>query len=192
MTSLATLSRGDYRVRIIQDSDQRNPRSEFTNLAHALTIDTHLGNYIEVDPDGGPLEAAWKRVAWNYKAGVDTFERYARIYHGATVIEHRPARGAVSLWYLTAADIEEHGIENPEALIRTEISQYQAWADGEVYSLLAEKLALLQEIGKPEAPIRREWNSFHAESGLYGIEYATEAANDLLDRAPETWAAVSG
>ncbi|MFG2147587.1 hypothetical protein ACGFRG_25895 [Streptomyces sp. NPDC048696] len=128
---IATTTDGRFRVRLVPDEDARNPREDFDHLAHVVTIDTHLGQYTPIDKDGGPFAEAWDRVSWNRWKGIEIFTRWAGIFHDAIVIESRPARGPVSLWYLLREDAEDLGML-PEAYLDAERAEYEAWAEGDV------------------------------------------------------------
>lgn len=169
---------GRFRVRLIQDEDAPSPRDDRDTLAHVITIDTHLGCYLPVDKDGGPLAEAWSRVSWNRWKGVDTFTRYAAIYHGAIVIESRPERGAVSLWYLMGEDAEDLGIL-PEAYLDAERAEYQAWADGEVYGYVIEEAVRWVRADAPRET-HTDWREVDSCWGHYGFEWAISAAREAL------------
>ncbi|MFE7124058.1 hypothetical protein [Streptomyces sp. NPDC057617] len=173
-----TTEDGRFRVRLVQDEDAINPREDFDHLAHVITIDTHLGWCAPVDTDGGPLADAWDRVSWNRWKGVDTFTRWARIFHNAIVIESRPERGAVSLWYLMGEDAEDLGIL-PEAYLDAERAEYQAWADGEVYGYIVEE-AVDWVRADDATETRTKWEEVDSCYGHYGFEWAASAARDAL------------
>ncbi|WP_411120579.1 hypothetical protein [Streptomyces sp. x-19] len=173
-----TTEDGRFRVRLIQDEDAPNPRDDRDTLAHVITIDTHLGCYLPVDKDGGPLTEAWSRVSWNRWKGVDTFTRYAAIYHGAIVIESRPERGPVSLWYLMRDEAEDLGML-PEAYLDAERTEYEAWAQGEAYGWVIEEAVDRQRTDDP-TDIRTEWEEVDSCFGHYGYDWAVSAARDAL------------
>ncbi|NEA50429.1 hypothetical protein [Streptomyces sp. SID10815] len=181
---IATTPDGRFRVRLVPDEDAINPREDFDHLAHVLTIDTHGGWYAPIDKDGGPLADAWERVSWNRWQGIETFTRWARIYHNAIVIESRPERGPVSLWYLLGEDAEDLGIL-PEAYLDAERAEYQAWAEGDVYGYVVEQAVDWVRADDPQET-RSDWEEVDSCWGHYGFEWAVAAAREALDRHTAT------
>ncbi|MFF3006321.1 hypothetical protein ACFVTF_26345 [Kitasatospora sp. NPDC057940] len=167
---------GRYRVRLVADEDAINPREDHDNLAHVITIDTYLGRYVPVDKDGGPLADAWKRVSWNRWTGVECFSRWARIFHGAIVIESRPAHGPASLWYLLADDAAALGML-PEAYLDAERAEYEAWANGEVYGYVLEEAVDWRRAG---GEVRTTWEPVDSSFGHYGYGWAVVVAREAL------------
>lgn len=173
-----TAEKGRLRVRLVPDENARNPREDDDNLAHVITIDTHLGCYKAVDQNGGPLANAWKRVSWNRWKGVDIFTRYARIFHDAIVIESRPERGPVSLWYLMGEDAQDLGIL-PEGYLDAERVEYEAWVQGEVYGWIIEE-AVERQRTDDEHDIRTAWEEVDSCYGHYGYAWAAAQAREAL------------
>ncbi|GGU41673.1 hypothetical protein GCM10010211_00850 [Streptomyces albospinus] len=176
--TIAITQDGRFRVRLVPDEDARNPREDYDHLAHVITIDTHLGYYAPIDKDGGPLADAWNRMSWNRWNGIETFTRWARIYHGAIVIESRPARGPVSLWYLMGDDAEDLGML-PEAYLDAEREEYEAWAEGDVYGYIVEE-AVDWLRADDDTETRSTWEEVDSCWGHFGHDWATEAARQAL------------
>ncbi|MFJ7202127.1 hypothetical protein ACIQWR_01130 [Streptomyces sp. NPDC098789] len=176
--TIATTDDGRFRVRLVPDGDARNPRDDFDHLAHVITIDTHLGYYNTIDEDGGPFAHAWDRVSWNRWKGVETFTRWARIFHGAIVIESRPALGPVSLWYLMREDAEDLGML-PEAYLDAERAEYQAWAEGDVYGYIVEE-AVDWLRADDQGTTMSTWEAIDTCWGHYGFDWAVTAAKQAL------------
>lgn len=163
---------GQYRVRLEIDQSPENPRTWQDNLCHVITVpDRH---YADVDADGGPLQDGWNRIKDRDDAD-EVFTRWARIFHGAVVDFHTPARGPKSIWYLTPDGIAE--VPDPEKHIRGEIEEYQNWADGEVYVYIIEK-AVDWKRTDDEDETMTTWEP--VEDGtcghLIGYKYAEETA----------------
>jgi hypothetical protein len=176
---------GRYRVRleVQQDSVDSNPRTnQDCNLTNVITPTGQ--RYIDVDGDGGPLSDGWDRVAGRDDA-VEVFTRWAKVFHGAVVVEDRPHDGAWSLWYMTPKNQAE--IVTPvEEAIRLEIEEYRLWAAGEVFGHVIEKSVTRI----PRDPEDREdselddetqaWEHVDSCWGYIGREYAEEAAREAF------------
>ncbi|AWY07632.1 hypothetical protein SEA_YOSIF_68 [Streptomyces phage Yosif] len=177
---IETIESGDLRVRIVQDTTDVNPREDYDHIVNVITADTHLGHYLEVDADGGPLQEAWDRIAWRPDA-IDVFIRYAEIYHGATVIERHD--GPRTLWYITAAELEEHGIAPEHALnvVEGEIREYRDWAEGDVFGLVVEKNIALKPVDETDDRIFMTWDELESVWGVIGWDWAVEYAKELLE-----------
>lgn len=177
---IETFLDGRFRVRLVADDCASDPRKCGENLTHVIT--PTQSRYLPVDEDGGPLQHGWDY----YSTRPDSeklFSRWARIYHGAVVVEHRPVRGAWSLWYLTADDIAEHEIADPAEYIGAERDEYQAWADGEVFGYVIERAVQWGRRDGREGSMTT-WEEVDSLWGLVGYEYAEQAANDAV---PYLW-----
>ncbi|RKR88298.1 hypothetical protein BDK92_2609 [Micromonospora pisi] len=177
-----------YRVLLEQEDSPVNPREEWNNLAHVVTVPS--ARYIDVDEDGGPLADAWATLNYRHfcsEAEV-IFTRYARIFHGATVLVDAPIDGARSVWYLMPEDIERQGITNPVACLKGERDTYRQWAEGDVYGWVVEESVIWVRVvdagdAKPDKLVtRKTWEVVDASWGIYGYEYAEEAAREALAR----------
>ncbi|MFF4701068.1 hypothetical protein [Streptomyces chattanoogensis] len=175
---IATTTDNRFRVRLVPDEYAGNPREDFDHLAHVITIDTHLGQYAHIDKDGGPLAEAWDRVSWNRWRGVEIFTRWARIFHGAIVIESRPARGPVSLWYLLREDAEDLGML-PEAYLDAERTEYEAWAEGDVYGYIVEEA--VDWLRADADDTMSTWEEVDSCWGHYGYGWAAAQARAALE-----------
>lgn len=172
---------GRYRVRleVQQDAQNYNPRHNDDNLANVITLKGQ--RYIDVDENGGPLEEGWKRIEDTYVDAVPIFTRWARIFHGATVVEHRPYEGAWSLWYVMP-DKAAETTWTPEKIIEAEIREYQAWAEGDVWGYVIEKsLTWIPKDGEVEdgddlPDELTTWEHVDSCWGFVGREYAEDAA----------------
>jgi hypothetical protein len=181
---------GRYRVRleIQQNSYGYNPRTnQDCNLTNVITP-TQRG-YIDVDEDGGPLQYGWDYYSTRALDCIrradaeDLFIRWARIFHGVTVIEDRPHDGAWSFWYVMP-DKAKESTWPPEKIIEAEIKEYRAWAEGEVYAYVIEKsLTWVPKGGQEVNDFPGEMTTWHEEEscgGLIGREYAEEAAKEAF------------
>lgn len=173
---------GKYRVRleIDQDSGRFNPRKDYDHLANVITLKGQ--NYIDVDENGGPLQ-----YGWDYFAGrdndVELFIRWARMVHGAVAIEENPVEGARSIWYLMPEKAAESTWE-PEKVINSEIEEYRAWAEGEVYGYIIERSVTWVPKEDPNGEVEMEtWEEVEEGScwGFVGYDYAKEAALEAFE-----------
>ncbi|MER8116301.1 hypothetical protein [Streptomyces sp. NPDC094031] len=177
---LDTTDDGRYRIRLVHDDHAPNPRHDRDTLVHVITIDTHLGQYIPVDRDGGPLAEAWHRLCWNRWKGVDIFTRYVKIFHGGTVLESAPARGARSLWYMTGEEMValDAGLLS-EGYIEAEMEEYEAWAEGDTWAWVIEERVGWTRDSDPDESMDT-WETVDSCSGYYGASWARKVAREAL------------
>lgn len=172
MEILETYDDGQYRVVLEADNCSENPRRDYDHLVHVITLGGQ--RYIDVDPDGGPLEYGWDHFSGRNDA-VELFIRWARIFHGATVVEHRPTEGARSLWYILPREIAGGDSAPLGLFIGAEIAEYQAWADGEVYGYIIEKAVERERLDNMDNT-QTLWEEVDSCWGFFGYEVAAEAA----------------
>lgn len=165
---------GQYRVRLETDQDPTNPRTDQDNLCHVITVPG--SRYIDVDANGGPLQDGWDLIKDRADA-VEVFTRWARTFHGAVVEYHTPERGANSVWYLMPDQFAE--VPDPKKHIGAEITEYQNWADGEVYGYIIEKSVAWMPTDEEDCENlgeRTTWEHVDSCWGYVGYEYAKSAA----------------
>jgi hypothetical protein len=171
---------GEYRVRleVQQDQQDSNPRRDRDcNLANVITLAGQ--RYIDVDENGGPLQDGWNHFA-DRDHGIDLFTRWAKMAHGATVVEENPHDGARSLWYVMPEKIAEAGTPvSPEQIIAEEVKEYQAWASGEVYGYVIEKAVGWSRLDS-KVDIRVTWEEEESCWGFIGREYAEASAREAF------------
>lgn len=184
MDILETAGRYRVRLEIQRESESANPRTDQDcNLTNVITPKGQ--RYIDVDENGGPLTDGWERIEDRYVDAVPVFTRWAKLFHGATVIEDRPHDGAWSLWYLMPDKAAETPWE-PKRVIELEIDQYRKWAEGEVYGFIIEKdvTRIPRDAEDREDPDlddeTREWEHVDSCWGHIGREYAEEAAREAF------------
>jgi hypothetical protein len=184
--TIATTDDQRYRLRLVQDTDAVNPRTDFDHLAHVITPKGQ--NYIDVDADGGPLQEVWNHYSANHDDddAVLLLTRYAHLHHGVRIIEDRPHDGAWSLWYVMPGKAAE-STATPEAIIESEITEYRTWAEGEVYGYVIDKAVtwVPKEGHGPEddedIPAEREtWEEVDSCWGFIGYDYAKQAAKEAF------------
>ena len=173
-----TLEQTDtLRVRIVQDDDASNPREEYDHLGSVVSVPS--ARYHPVDRHGGELESAWHRLWDRYDSenGVEIFQRYARIYHGAhTLYDANGSPEAV--WYILPDAIAQEQISDPAALLAGERDEYRAWANGEVYGYVIERRVTWTAVDDPDDqyPDHDTWEHIDSVFGYIGYEYAAESA----------------
>lgn len=167
---------GRYRLRLSVDTEPMNPRLDYDHITHVITPKGQ--RYIDVDKNGGPLQEAWDYFAERADGG-DLFIRWARIYHGATVIEDSPHDGARSFWYLMPGDAE--GIPDPKAFIENDLQEYRSWAEGDVYGYVIEKSVMWQRTETAESETMITWEETDSCWGLVGREYAEGEARQSFE-----------
>ena len=181
---IETTENGRYRVRLAIDEGTENPRRDYDHITHVITPTQQ--RYIDVDPDGGPLQYGWdyysvRALDCVRKGAEDLFIRWAKIYYGAVVVEHRPVEGAWSFWYMTPEQIAEIG-NTPAEAIAAEIQEYQAWGEGDVYGLIVERAIHWKRADDPDSDdSMTTWEEVASCWGLIGREYAEEEARQQLD-----------
>lgn len=161
---------GQFRVRLEVDQDPQNPRKDYDHLCHVITVPG--SRYINVEPNGGPLQDGWDRIK-ERSDPVEVFTRWARIFHGAVVEYHTPNEGANSIWYLMPEQFSE--VPDPKKCIEAEIAEYQNWCDGEVYGYIIEKSVDWVRKDNPEETAST-WEEVESCWGYIGYEYAKESA----------------
>lgn len=172
---------GKYRVRLVSDEDCQSPRLLDTE-AHAVTVKHR--HYADVNGSRGPLADGWDRLS-EYSTDHQTaiFQRWAKIFHGATVLEDAPERGPVAVWYT----MPDTNATDPAAYLECEARVYRQWADGETYGYVIEKLInwnMISDDGKhtrTSAEWEREDDADADGWGLIGFEHARETAIDALN-----------
>ena len=168
-----------WRVTIQVDTDPINPREMNDDPVHVLTVPSR--EYIDVDQDAGPWAGIWRalisRQGW--KRAIEIVQRWARL-NGHHVYDHAPARGARSLWYLTREDAADWG--DPGAALQAYAREYEAWAEGEVFGWVIERLVTWHRVDDPNIT-RDEWETVESVWGFYGwseLEYVEQEARAAL------------
>lgn len=123
---------------------------------------------------GGPSAPEWHLV-----------EKYLRAFHGVTQIE--TYYSGSYYWYVTYDSAEWRdavGLTEPGG---ADISAWKAYCEGEVYAYRVQKLVkwvTLDPALDPEDRARETWeDTEYSCSGLYGYEYAEQAALEALSEA---------
>lgn len=169
-------TRGAFRLTVSPDPEAENPRNFDSSVVHVVTV-PH-SRYVNVDGNGGPLRAWWDDLSGSDDRARE-FANAALISHGASAVVHTPQHGPVSVWYLMPG---EAGTSDPEALIRAEISTYQAWADGETYRWAIERCTDWVRADSSEGTVST-WEEVESCGGYYGLEDVRSAGLAVLTEA---------
>jgi hypothetical protein len=165
---------GSYRVRLEIEQGPVNPREDYDHDTYALTV-PH-SRYADV-AEPGPLVDEWDRIKGRSDA-VEIFTRWARNFHGAVVETHTPERGPSSVWYMLPEQIKGVGTA-PEDVLRADIAEYQAWAEGDVFLYVIENAVdWKREDGMDGSA--RTWEEVHTLGTYYGREDAEKEAREAF------------
>lgn len=167
---------GRYRLRLVADEHPENPRTHYDHITHVITPEGQ--NFIDVDTEGGPLQYGWDWLK-NRKDAVAVFTRWARIAHGAVVVEVSPAQGARALWYMMPDGIKE--TPDPVKYIEAEAREYEAWAEGDVWIYDIERSVVWQRTETAEDESMITWEGVESCGGYYGREYAEQEARAAFE-----------
>ena len=166
MAELEIVTDGRYpgwRARIGVDDQASQPGGDA--LAPALLVQRRHAEWAsevyQIRNAARVLEA-WRRL------DCDVFERYLRLAHGATAVEQISERDLTVITFDTAAYRDHVGITAP-ADLSSEILEWRAWLDGDVYAVVVEQHTAEQC-----------WTVQDAVCGLYGWPYARQQAEELL------------
>ena len=179
---IKTSDDGTMRVRLAPDNDARNPREEYDHAASVIV--RWYRPYDEGEQEQGPLLHAWEHYARRYRvsAAMEMFRTYAIAFHGATVKEHQLSRDAWALWYITAETAAKEGITDPGACLDAEMSEYQAYLDGDVYGYIIERRVTWSPVDdEDEYRTMETWDEVESCWGYYGCDYAVEAAIEAFN-----------
>jgi hypothetical protein len=197
-------ARGNFRVRLANDQEPQEPYNDGSSpllrfshytYAHYVQQVTEITSYVlpaEIIEAGIQLDR-------------DVFERYLRIFHGATTIEWWFSQGDNFVTFDTDDWRKAMGIGEAEpGVIYADMSEWKSYCEGEVYGVIVEEctpkkatreqLDAAFELLPPGATYRdvtraadgeledeEEWTEVDAVWGYYGTDYATETARERLD-----------
>jgi hypothetical protein len=164
---------GPYRVRVEVDAEQINPRTDWDHITYAVTVPG--SRYLDV-AGPGPLAEQWDRIKDRPDA-VELFQRWARAFHGAVTEVHTPNEGPVSVWYMMPED--QRDTPDPVAYLRGDIAEYQAWAEGDVFSYVIEKAVDWGRRDGKEGSMTT-WETVDSLGSFYGYEEVERVARDAF------------
>jgi hypothetical protein len=178
---------GDYRAKIIVDSDAQKPDWD----GQAFVLQTDSSHYASIKAEAftdhaEPFVDAFNRLSDLYYGNgyqYEVFERYLRIFHGATKVDSYNVGVTREYGYVafdTAAWREEMGVSDS---FKDEdiLHDVRAWAEGDVWGVGLEKRVRWstddEDYEDMDTWVEDEdgfvW-------GYYGHDYAEQEAKDLL------------
>jgi len=167
-----------WRARLIHDDCAGEPDGDA--LAPALLVAARgwprFAKGVYVPAHAEQIVAAWCRFADR-----DRFCRYMRMWHGVTAIAVA-STADLDVVIFDTADFRRHvGITTLPADLSGEHDEWQAWLDGDVYGVTVER----HHTGNTTwddttTTATSQWREIDAVWRLYGHEYATRYAHDLL------------
>lgn len=176
---------GRYRVSLHHQEGADSPRVSGDPISNVVTAKNW--RYDNVDSDGGPLQYGWDYFA-DRENGDELFIRWARMTHGAVVVEDRPHDGATAFWYLMPQALAEIGtVVDPVEFLNAEIREYRSWAEGDVWGIVIEKSVIWEpkegQVTHGDGISSRLTTWEHAEScwGYIGRTYAEREAKEQFE-----------
>lgn len=167
---------GRYRLRLSVDTEPTNPRRDYDHISHVITVKDR--QYVNIDENGGPLQHGWDHFA-HRENGDELFMRWARMAHGAVIVQDSPHDGPRSFWYLMPGGMAE--VADPLEFLAVEIREYRSWAEGDVYGHVIERSVTWQRTETAESETMITWEEVDSCWGLVGREYAEGEARQSFE-----------
>jgi hypothetical protein len=166
-----------WRARLVHDEDAGQPCGDA--LAPALLV-WHGQPATFATDVFVPRHQREIAHAYGHYADPVRFERYLRIVHGATTIVTVEDRD-LTVWIFDTSDYRAHIGHTGPIDVTGEHTEWRAWADGDVYGVVVENrhtgTTLWDDGGIDEV---EQWRQVDSLWGLYGHDYATGTARELL------------
>lgn len=190
-----TIAESDgYRVRLELDDSPEFPYNDGATPILRIGGDYYShGDAEEMNKQAAEFGDAWDRlshVARNNAHHREIFERYVRIFHGATKVQYWNEGVSNEYGYVafdTAAWRESMGITDLEALEAEDLlSEVRSWATGDVYGYIVEKQLHYTKTYLEDPDYNEEdteWVDVDDGAcwGFYGHEWAEQAARQALE-----------
>ena len=187
------LTRGDFRVRIVQDATDRAPdydgASPILQLEGSRWGTSNVEQVIHttdwVTPDN--IDVAAKRWA----AELDTFERYLRIFYGVTDFQQYGTDGATYVTFDPAAwraycEIAQTGPGTAD------MSEWIAYLEGDVFGIIVERKVVETTTisttsgGVVRTDTNEAWSEVESVWNFYGdTDYLYDTAVEMLSDLAE-------
>jgi hypothetical protein len=168
----------EYRVRLVRDSDPQKPEDDGQWPILRLYYNNRYGWEAEAfNEQAKPYCEAFNRL----KEGgypTQTFERYVRIFHGASRILTYGPNQVTDYTYMAfdpAAWREAVGVTVEGIKDELPLSEVIAWLEGDVWGWVSEYRDNTSGIADDD-----DWEEESSCYGLYGRDYAEEAAQEEL------------
>lgn len=181
--------RDGYRVRLEVDTDPLSP-DDSDAMVPVLRLDSegYYGTRAEAfNNQANDFESAYNHFAeFANRRALEVFERYVRIFHGATKVDTWNVGITQEYGYLgfDTAEWRERVGADPENLKDEDLlSEVRAWATGEVYGVIVERRVTgttVFDAEDLEDEDMQRWDEVEAVWGHNGREWAKQAAKEAL------------
>lgn len=184
---VVTTSDGEYRVRVTRDEDPSQPyddggspilRREYSSWRGVWTAEQMvMTTSYRLHPS---ICEAFER----FGRDLDTWERYCRIFHGATSFAYYTTRGGDMFVTLDPAEWREE-VGAPEG--SANLDEWRAYCEGDVFGYTVERRVReyceVRTLAGEElrASARFAWEHVDSCWGFYGLKWAQEAALEALE-----------
>lgn len=174
---LAEDATGTLRVRLVQDLDAGMPEDAGSGYVYAIEsrqCDVLAGE------DAPELDYAIDRFGTDW----DRLERYLRMFHDAVSLDWYDRRGGGKfLMVVTSKMAREWTGGGGDWTNLANLSEWEAWDEGDVYGYVVEQLAEWETVSSPLGLTCTEmhtWEYVDSCWGFYGHQYASRAAVEAL------------
>lgn len=183
------MRRNDMRLRLVRDDFPAEPYHDGQSPILRLYPLGGVGWRADyIDSIGGYPPAAIDDIAaagsrWGRDR--ELFERYLRMFHGTTAVQWYDGRcGGGDYVYVTfdTADWRQHhGIADGQIDV-IDMSEWQAYCEGDVYGYIIEEHAAWQGTDSAGAVIdtMQTWETVDSCWGFYGFDHAEQAARQAV------------
>lgn len=198
---------GDYRALIVAD-DTGTPPYSYSSSPILRYVDRYGTNVEQVGELGDyVVPSSIIRAAETFER--DVFERYLRIFHGATSVVFWHGDRSSAHWFVTfdtAEWREQFEVTPVEGHPLADMSEWQAYVKGEVYGVIIEhreprtadrddldavregadaaitydEVVKLAEQVNADNDDTRVWTESDAVWGFYGTDYAEQTGREML------------
>lgn len=163
-----------YRVNIVADEDGHKPEGDC--MAPTLQLDGYNATIMYGDDSFADV---FNHFAEHTMNPVDAFERYVRIFHGATSVESYNVGNRREYAYVTFDTAEwRERVGAPEES-KDLLTEVRAWADGDVWGVVVEKRVTWST--DEELDDMDTWEEVEAVWGYYGHEWAEQEAREQYE-----------
>lgn len=176
-----------FRARIVADTDPQEPYDDGSVPIIQLDYSRSWGTYNAAQVTGitsYTLPRGIVDAARRWGKDVDTFTRYARIFHGVTRVETYGPNVSTDYTYLALdpADWRDEVGASVEAVAAQDdlMSEYRAYLEGDTYGVIVEKSETWRNVATDDE--RDDWAEVDACWGFYGDAdgYVTDRAREMI------------
>lgn len=169
----------EYRVRLVPDTDAEQPYDDGAWPILRKEPIRGSGTYVEAfNKQGEPYVDAFARL----KEGgypTEVFERYLRIFHGVNHFHTYGPNRATDYTYMAFDPTvwrQDNIAEDHDLSQEKPLAEVEAWVEGDVWGWVSERRANSSGIADED-----DWEEESSCYGLYGRDYAEEAAQEELN-----------